>query len=70
MEWDKLWSINKRMIDPVCPRHTAVYEFNRVLVTLINGPVEPYMRKYLDIKSVKKQGISTPCIPKIYGLIT
>ncbi len=23
-EWDKIWSINKRVIDPVCPRHTAV----------------------------------------------
>lgn len=23
-EWDKIWSINKRLIDPVCPRHTAV----------------------------------------------
>ncbi|CAH1412042.1 unnamed protein product [Lactuca virosa] len=23
MEWDKLWNINKKMIDPVCPRHTA-----------------------------------------------
>ncbi|KAK9795898.1 hypothetical protein WJX73_001913 [Symbiochloris irregularis] len=23
-EWDKIWTINKRVIDPVCPRHTAV----------------------------------------------
>ena len=23
-EWDKIWTINKRHIDPVCPRHTAV----------------------------------------------
>ena len=23
-EWDKIWSTNKRLIDPVCPRHTAV----------------------------------------------
>ncbi|KAK1556065.1 hypothetical protein Q3G72_035372 [Acer saccharum] len=26
MEWDKLWTINKKIIDPVCPRHTAVNE--------------------------------------------
>ncbi|KAL0364910.1 UNVERIFIED_CONTAM: Glutamate--tRNA ligase, cytoplasmic [Sesamum angustifolium] len=26
MEWDKLWAINKKIIDPVCPRHTAVIE--------------------------------------------
>uniref|UniRef100_A0A0A9C918 Glutamyl-tRNA synthetase, cytoplasmic n=1 Tax=Arundo donax TaxID=35708 RepID=A0A0A9C918_ARUDO len=24
MEWDKLWTINKKIIDPVCARHTAV----------------------------------------------
>ena len=23
-EWDKIWTMNKRVIDPVCPRHTAV----------------------------------------------
>jgi len=23
-EWDKLWTINKKIIDPVAPRHTAV----------------------------------------------
>ncbi|TXG71060.1 hypothetical protein EZV62_005995 [Acer yangbiense] len=26
MEWDKLWTINKKIIDPVCPRHTVVIE--------------------------------------------
>ncbi|CAH8330396.1 unnamed protein product, partial [Eruca vesicaria subsp. sativa] len=44
MEWDKLWSINKKMIDPVCPRHTAVVEERRVLLTLTNGPDEPFVR--------------------------
>ncbi|KAL4439440.1 hypothetical protein ABPG77_008769 [Micractinium sp. CCAP 211/92] len=37
-EWDKIWSINKRVIDPVCPRHTAVETDGRVPVTLSNGP--------------------------------
>jgi len=23
-EWDKIWAMNKKVIDPVCPRHTAV----------------------------------------------
>ncbi|KAL8152509.1 hypothetical protein V2J09_010269 [Rumex salicifolius] len=44
MEWDKLWSINKRIIDPVCPRHTVVIEERRVLVVLTNGPEEPFVR--------------------------
>ncbi|KAL4855849.1 Glutamate--tRNA ligase [Chlorella vulgaris] len=40
-EWDKIWSINKRIIDPVCPRHTAVETSARVPVTLSNGPAAP-----------------------------
>ncbi|GKU91210.1 hypothetical protein SLEP1_g5111 [Rubroshorea leprosula] len=44
MEWDKLWSINKRIIDPVCPRHTAIIEERRVLLTLTNGPDHPFCR--------------------------
>jgi glutamyl-tRNA synthetase len=38
MEWDKLWTINKKIIDPVCARHTAVVNDQRVLLTLTNGP--------------------------------
>lgn len=44
MEWDKLWAINKKIIDPVCPRHTAVIEERRVLLTLSNGPDDPFVR--------------------------
>ncbi|CAH1419869.1 unnamed protein product [Lactuca virosa] len=44
MEWDKLWNINKRIIDPVCPRHTAIIEENRVLLTLLDGPHKPFVR--------------------------
>ncbi|GMN23176.1 hypothetical protein TIFTF001_000021 [Ficus carica] len=44
MEWDKLWTINKKIIDPVCPRHTAVIEERRVLLTLTDGPEKPFVR--------------------------
>ncbi|MBA0726017.1 hypothetical protein Goshw_015373 [Gossypium schwendimanii] len=44
MEWDKLWTINKKIIDPVCPRHTAVIEERKVLLTLTDGPAEPFVR--------------------------
>ena len=37
-EWEKLWTINKRLIDPVAPRHTAVTAAGRVPLTLSNGP--------------------------------
>uniref|UniRef100_A0A453EQD6 glutamate--tRNA ligase n=1 Tax=Aegilops tauschii subsp. strangulata TaxID=200361 RepID=A0A453EQD6_AEGTS len=44
MEWDKLWTINKKIVDPVCGRHTAVLKDKRVLLTLTNGPEEPFVR--------------------------
>ncbi|VAH76037.1 unnamed protein product [Triticum turgidum subsp. durum] len=44
MEWDKLWTINKKIVDPVCGRHTAVLKDKRVLFTLTNGPEEPFVR--------------------------
>lgn len=37
-EWDKIWTMNKKVIDPVCPRHTAVELDGRVSVTLQGGP--------------------------------
>ncbi|GMH06691.1 hypothetical protein Nepgr_008531 [Nepenthes gracilis] len=44
MEWDKLWTINKKIIDPVCPRHTAIIAEHRVLITLTDGPEKPFVR--------------------------
>ena len=40
-EWDKLWALNKKIIDPVCPRHTAVAAEGRVRMRLNNGPEQP-----------------------------
>ncbi|XP_072954880.1 glutamate--tRNA ligase, cytoplasmic [Typha angustifolia] len=44
MEWDKLWTLNKKIIDPTCPRHTAVLEEQRVILILTNGPEKPFVR--------------------------
>ena len=41
MEWEKLWTLNKRIIDPVCPRHVAVTSDKKVPVRLRNGPAIP-----------------------------
>ena len=41
MEWDKIWAMNKKIIDPVCPRHTSVIVKDRVTITLDNGPESP-----------------------------
>ncbi|XP_008237432.1 PREDICTED: glutamate--tRNA ligase, cytoplasmic-like [Prunus mume] len=56
MEWDKLWTINKKIIDPVCPRHTAVIEERRVLLTLTNGPEKPFVRIILRHKKYEGAG--------------
>lgn len=24
LEWDKIWALNKKVIDPICPRHTTI----------------------------------------------
>ncbi|KAI8061564.1 tRNA synthetases class I, catalytic domain-containing protein [Gongronella butleri] len=31
LEWDKLWALNKKVIDPVAPRHTAVFAKGKVV---------------------------------------
>lgn len=59
MEWDKLWTINKKIIDPVCPRHTAVIEERRVLLTLTDGPEQLFVRSIPRHK--KYEGAGEKC---------
>ena len=57
MTWEKLWTMNKRIIDPVCPRHTAV-EQERVLLTL-TGVTGPEQRTVLRHKKHPPAGEKT-----------
>lgn len=41
MEWEKLWAINKRIIDPICPRYSAVRVEKASKIIIENGPAEP-----------------------------
>ncbi|GKD08114.1 glutamate--tRNA ligase, cytoplasmic [Tanacetum coccineum] len=43
-EWDKLWNINKKIIDPVCPLHTAIINDGHVLLTLKDEPEPLFVR--------------------------
>jgi len=36
MEWDKIWALNKKVIDPIVPRHTTVDKSYRVTVNVAN----------------------------------
>ncbi|TYZ61762.1 hypothetical protein PybrP1_012794 [[Pythium] brassicae (nom. inval.)] len=38
MEWDKFWTLNKRVLDPVAPRYYALDQRNTVPLTLTNVP--------------------------------
>lgn len=37
-EWDKIWSMNKDVIDPVAPRYTAIVKSTACQLIIENGP--------------------------------
>ncbi|CAH2355591.1 glutamate--tRNA ligase, cytoplasmic [[Candida] railenensis] len=41
LDWSVIWAMNKKIIDPVAPRHTAVEIENVVPVHITDGPEEP-----------------------------
>ncbi|KAJ5689324.1 glutamate--tRNA ligase cytoplasmic [Penicillium macrosclerotiorum] len=41
-DWALIWATNKKYIDPVAPRHTAVVDKDVVKATITNGPSTPY----------------------------
>ncbi|KAI9503480.1 tRNA synthetases class I, catalytic domain-containing protein [Coemansia spiralis] len=56
LEWDKIWSANKKVIDPIAPRHTALLKKELVPVTLSNGPKESYVKDTLRHKKHPEMG--------------
>ncbi|KAH9931716.1 glutamate-tRNA ligase [Epithele typhae] len=48
LEWDTIWTLNKKVIDPIAPRFWALSSKNLVPVTIKGGPVAP------ETKSVPK----------------
>lgn len=41
MEWDKIWAFNKKVIDPIAPRYTALEKENNVVVNVAGAKLEP-----------------------------
>lgn len=41
MEWEKIWAMNKKIIDPICSRYSAVTVNKACHLTITNGPAEP-----------------------------
>ncbi|KAH8264319.1 hypothetical protein KR038_006393 [Drosophila bunnanda] len=40
MNWDKIWAFNKKVIDPIAPRYTALEKERRVIVNVAGAKVE------------------------------
>ncbi|KAL6301820.1 glutamate-tRNA ligase [Sparassis latifolia] len=48
LEWDSLWTLNKKVIDPIAPRFWAIAKSDIVPVTIKGGPADP------EVKSLPK----------------
>ncbi|KAF5387542.1 hypothetical protein D9757_006541 [Collybiopsis confluens] len=48
LEWDTIWALNKKVVDPIAPRHWAVLEDNKVQVTIKGGSADA------EVKSLPK----------------
>ncbi|KAK7037996.1 putative glutamate--tRNA ligase, cytoplasmic [Favolaschia claudopus] len=44
LEWDSIWAMNKKIIDPVAPRHWAIVSEKKVPVTISGGPTSPEVK--------------------------
>ncbi|KAJ2725055.1 glutamate--tRNA ligase [Coemansia sp. Benny D115] len=57
LEWDKIWALNKRIIDPVAPRHTGLLKKELVPVTVVDGPEKPYIKELPKHKKNPELGV-------------
>jgi len=55
MEWDKIWAMNQKVIDPIAPRYTAIDKVKRV----------PFLLKDVDKKGIVKKVDIHPKFPKL-----
>jgi len=44
MEWDKIWSINKSVVDPIAPRYTCIGKAMAATLTIENVPDQVFGR--------------------------
>ncbi len=52
MEWDKIWAINRKVIDQIAPRYTALQKNEKVLVN-IAGVSEQCQEAVLNPKVIR-----------------
>jgi glutamyl-tRNA synthetase len=56
MQWEKLWALNKKLIDPIVPRYTALPKDHLVKFHIDDGPSELEVRKNLKHKKNSSLG--------------
>lgn len=59
LQWGKLWTFNKQIIDPIVPRYTAIAKNGIVKVTLTNGPAAVETKQNPCHKQNKELGMKT-----------
>ncbi|KAI8909591.1 tRNA synthetases class I, catalytic domain-containing protein [Gorgonomyces haynaldii] len=45
LEWDKIWSFNKKVVDLIAPRHVALAQDNLALLTVVGEQVQTQVKK-------------------------
>lgn len=65
MEWDKIWAFNRKVIDPIAPRYTAL-DTSKPLVNIhVEGSVELVAFDYFNIfRPRKRRNVSSKLAPK------
>jgi len=59
MSMDKLWAVNKRLIDPEVPRFTAIDAENKWTLEVTDAPEEPWTKEVLRYKKDPSMGKKT-----------
>ncbi|KAH0472673.1 MAG: uncharacterized protein KVP18_002739 [Porospora cf. gigantea A] len=62
MEWDKLWALNKQLLDPIVPRYMAVDGKHHVTLTMAGAPKAAAIERELHPKN--------PSVGKVPQILT
>ncbi|KAJ1344787.1 glutamate-tRNA ligase [Batrachochytrium salamandrivorans] len=67
LEWDKLWAMNKKVIDPVSPRHVGISKQNIVKATFVDSDIAIHAKELLKHKKNPDLGMKTTIFsPEIF----
>ncbi len=56
MEWEKIWNLNKKIIDPIAPRYTCVDQFRIPVIPQLSDPL---LINALEVYRLQVSGATT-----------